>query len=277
MAATVQAWASRQRWATHQDAPEGEHELVALGGQLFKDPGGRQGGKDGHAHPEGAIAAQQHSRGRGRWAGGRAGTPRQLWLSGMAASASAGRGAAPRSPFSSRCPWEDSPAEGHGPERVSPLVLEQAGAELREPPKEEAKAVGQLRRALGLGELSLGALEERAGECEAKQAQGSCGEAAGAGTSARVVRRSKQSCQQAGASLAAGGGRRRRLVPASSRGTGGEPHCGRPSSSACWIRIKQFVCGRGPPRPGHRIVTLTWPTWWGFILPTYAVHESKHL
>ena len=72
-----------------------------------------------------------------------------------------------------------SPAEGHGAEGVAPLVLEQAGAELREAAEEEAKRDGHLGGALGLSQLRLGALQQRRGQRKAVQAQGRCKEGGG--------------------------------------------------------------------------------------------------
>ena len=66
-----------------------------------------------------------------------------------------------------------SPAECHKAKGVAALVLEQAGAELGQAAKEEAKAHGQLARA-ALSQAGLGALEQRGGEGKAIQAQRSC-------------------------------------------------------------------------------------------------------
>ena len=72
-----------------------------------------------------------------------------------------------------------SPAEGHGAEGVAPLVLEQAGAELREAAEEEAKRDGHLGGALGLRQLRLGALQQRRGQRKAVETQGRCGRGRG--------------------------------------------------------------------------------------------------
>lgn len=68
-----------------------------------------------------------------------------------------------------------APAEGDGAKGVAALVLEQAGAELREAAKEEAKRHSHLSGALGLRQLRLGALQQRCGQRKAVEAQGRCG------------------------------------------------------------------------------------------------------
>ena len=134
-----------------------------------------------------------------------------------------------------------SPAEGDEAKGVAPLILHQARAELRQPSEEEAKGDGQLDGAGGLGQLGLGALQQRGGEREAVEAQGRCREA-GRGAGEGVGGGGDYSFPQAGLGGGAcarpcrGGGARQRLVR-------------QPAMSVCWGDPRR---GEARCQPGSR-------------------------